>query len=161
MTSYAKARGMNAPLYTTDVLRLAASLPLETSLAEPHGRAERRSRACGSVIVTEVALGRDGRIEQLAQTVQACAFGQASAALVQRTAIGHSLEELAAARQSLAEWLNGSGEAPDGFALLEPARTRTGRHGAMLLPFDAAIAAVEAASTIDEGEQARDQEQRQ
>lgn len=134
---------MNAPLYTTDILRLAASLPLETSLVEPHGRAERRSRACGSVVAAEVILGPGGRIERLAQRVQACAFGQASATLVQRFATGRALEELRAARQRLGAWLDGEGEAPDTFEVLSPARSKTGRHGAMLLPFDALIAAVE------------------
>ena len=120
-------------------------MPLETSLADPHGRAERRARACGSVIVAEVALGADGRVERLAQRVQACAFGQASAALVQRFAVGRSLPELEAARTRMAEWLSGPAEAPEGFAVLGPARSKTGRHGAMLLPFEAVIAAVEAA----------------
>jgi NifU-like protein involved in Fe-S cluster formation len=137
---------VNAPLYTTDILRLAASLPLETSLAEPHGRAERRSRACGSVVVAEVALGSDGRIERLAQRVQACAFGQASAALVHRLAVRLSLQELKDAREQLAGWLAGEGEPPAGFAVLTPARSKTGRHGAMLLPLDAMIAAIEQAT---------------
>ena len=133
---------MNAPLYTTEILRLAASLPLETSLADPHGRGERRSRACGSLIICEVRLGDDGRIERLAQKVQACAFGQASAALVQGFAVGRSAEELTVARARLAGWLSGGEEEPAGFAPLAPARAKTGRHGAMLLPFDALIAAV-------------------
>jgi NifU-like protein involved in Fe-S cluster formation len=138
---------VNAPLYTTDILRLAASLPLENSLFEPHGRAERRSRACGSMVTAEVKLGSDGRIERLAQRVQACAFGQASAALVQGFAAGRSLEELTAAQERMARWLGGEGEAPETFDVLSPARTKIGRHGAMLLPFDAVIAAVEEATT--------------
>lgn len=137
---------MNAPLYTTEILRLAASLPLESSLAEPHGRAERRSRACGSVIAAEVRLGADGGIERIAQRVQACAFGQASAALMQGIAVGRSAEELRDLRAKLAGWLSGTDEEPAGFAPLAPARAKTGRHGAMLLPFDAVIAAVEDAT---------------
>ena len=135
---------MNAPLYTTEVLRLAASLPLETSLTAPDGRGEKRSSTCGSLIKAEVAVDEAGRVMELAQSVQACAFGQASAALVQRFAVGRSHEELAGARTGLAGWLRGEGEAPQGFEVLAPARPKTGRHGAILLPFDALIAAVEA-----------------
>lgn len=136
---------MNAPLYTTEILRLAASLPPVTSLADPHGWGEKRSATCGSVIRTEVRLDGRGRVAELAQQVQACAFGQASAALVQRFAVGRSAEDVQAGRAEFAAWLGGKGEAPDGFAVLAPARTKTGRHGAMLLPFDALFAALDAA----------------
>lgn len=134
---------MVAPLYTTEILRLAASLPLETSLGEPHGRGEKRSATCGSLIRTEVRLDRAGRVAELAQGVQACAFGQASAALVQHLAVGRAAEDVRAARVELAVWLGGEGQAPYGFEVLAPARAKAGRHGAMLLPFDALIAALE------------------
>lgn len=97
--------------------------------------------------MAEVALGPDGRIAELAQQVQACAFGQASAALVQGYAVGRSVEELTVARAQLAGWLSGGEKEPAGFAPLAPARAKTGRHGAMLLPFDALIAAVEEATS--------------
>jgi NifU-like protein involved in Fe-S cluster formation len=138
---------MVQPLYTTDILRLAASLPLETSLAYPHGRAERRSRTCGSVVATEVTLDSAGRVTRLAQQVQACAFGQASAALVQAAAVGRTAEELRAERGRMAAWLSGESDVPRGFEVLEPARTKSGRHDAMLLPFDAVIAALENVGT--------------
>ena len=129
------------PVYTLDILRLAASLPLETSVAVPSGRAEKRSPTCGSLIRTEVRLA-DGRIAELAQQVQACAFGQASAALVQGFAAGRSTNDIAAARQALADWLSGVGDPPLTFDVLQPARAKTGRHGAILLPFDALLAAL-------------------
>jgi NifU-like protein involved in Fe-S cluster formation len=134
---------MNAPLYTTDILRLAASLPAESSLRTPHGRGERRSATCGSLIRAEVQVDEHGRVAELVQAVQACAFGQASAALLQRFAVGRSVEDVRAGRAALAAWLNGEGEAPDSFEVLAPARSKTGRHGAMLLPFDALIAALD------------------
>ncbi len=136
---------MNAPLYTTEILRLAASLPPQTSLPAPHGRGEKRSATCGSLIRTEVRLDGHGRVAELTQAVQACAFGQASAALVQRFAAGRSTQDIRAQRAQLAGWLGGQGDAPEGFDVLAPARAKTGRHGAMLLPFDALIAALETA----------------
>ena len=136
---------MNAPLYTTEILRLAASLPLARSVADPHGRGEKRSATCGSLIRTEVRLDGEGRVAEVAQAVQACAFGQASAALVRRFAVGRGAEDIFAGRARLAGWLGGEGDAPAGFEALAPARSRTGRHGAMLLPFDALIAALQQA----------------
>ena len=138
---------VNTPLYTTDILRLAASSPVVTSLPSPDGRGERRSATCGSRIVTEVMLDGSGRVSSLAQQVQACAFGQASAALVQRSAVGLSGAELCHQRAQLSDWLSGQGEAPVGFEVLAPARSKPGRHGAMLLPFDALIAATESAAS--------------
>lgn len=137
---------MNAPLYTTEILRLAASLPLATSLAEPHGRGEKRSTTCGSVIRSEVKLDGQGCVAELNQHVQACAFGQASAAVVQRMAMGRCVQEVRESRALLAEWLAAQGEPPEGFEVLAPARGKTGRHGAMLLPFDALIAALDDAA---------------
>jgi hypothetical protein len=82
----------------------------------------------------------------MSQAVQACAFGQAAAALVERGALGRSLAEIEAARAGLADWLSGSSDEVDwGFTAIAPARNRSGRHGAILLPFRALIAAMEAA----------------
>lgn len=147
---------MTAPLYTLDILRLAANPPAER-IAAPDGQAERRSPACGSRISTFVRLDADGRVAELAQQTQACAFGQASAALVGRHGEGRSLDEVEAARTRLAAWLAGDGDDPGwpGFAALSPVRTRTGRHGAVLLPFDALAAAIRDALSRRSGGSAR------
>ncbi|WP_205481507.1 iron-sulfur cluster assembly scaffold protein [Sphingomonas arenae] len=139
---------MNTPLYTTDILRLAASLPPFEPLADASGAAEKRSATCGSTIRAEVLLDREGRVAELRQRVNACAFGQASAALTQAAAEARSLEELGELRRALGNWLGGAGEAGV-FAPLEPARSRMARHSAMLLPLDAVIAAVEEALTAE------------
>ena len=135
-------------LYTADILRLAGSLPI-ARLAAPDGTGEARAVTCGSLIRTEVKLAR-GRVVELAQDVQACAFGQASAALVQAGAVGRSLEDVTTARTQMADWLSGKRDNPGtwpGLHALAPARSKTGRHGAMLLPFDALIAALANAGT--------------
>lgn len=137
---------MNAPLYTIEILRLAGSLPEAVKLERVDGSAELRSPTCGSTVRTEVQL-TSGRIEALSQQVQACAFGQASAALVAQQAIGHSRDETAAALDQLAAWLSGESEQlPDwpGIEALAPARSRRSRHGAILLPFRALLAAMDA-----------------
>lgn len=134
------------PLYTTAILRLAASLAEPRALTREGGRAEARSPTCGSRIATAVWL-KDGRVAALSQQVHACAFGQAAAALVEQGAVGRSVDEIEAASDGLNAWL--TGEAPEpvwGMAALAPARSRKGRHGAIMLPFRALLAAIAGAA---------------
>ncbi len=135
---------MNAPLYTIEILRLAGSLPDPVRLARVDGSAQLRSPTCGSTVQTEVQLEK-GVVTAISQQVRACAFGQASAALLARNATGRSREEIAEALAALAGWLDGRRDDPGGWGLdaLAPARSRTSRHGAILLPFRALLAAIE------------------
>ena len=131
---------MTAPLYTRDILRLAASIPHLGRLAEAEASAEKKSPVCGSRVIVDVALDAGGKVAALGQEVRACAFGQASAALMGAHATGHTPEELAAARDALAAWLAGTSEDPGGWPgldVLAPARRLSARHGAILLPFQA------------------------
>ena len=139
---------MSKPLYTTDILRLAASLQEMRELEREDGRAELRSPTCGSRITIAVELDEDRRVHMISQQVYACAFGQASAALVQQHAIGRAHDEVAEALVRISRWLaqeqDEAGDWP-GLSVLEPARPRKARHGAILLPFRALLAAMEAA----------------
>ena len=137
---------MNAPSppYTRDILRLAASLQPFEPLARTDGEAELRSPTCGSRIRVAVTL-EDGRVAAIAQKVEACAFGQAAAALMAAAAPGRDLDEARAALAGVEAWLGGDDAAALDLAPLNPARSRPGRHGAMLLPFRALVAALEAA----------------
>ena len=136
---------MNQPLYTLDILRLAASIPHLRELEKPDGRAEARSPTCGSTVAVAVKLDEAGRVAELGQQVQACAFGQASAALMGAHAVGRDAKEIERGLADFAAWLDGSRDDPGGWPGLEalaPARPRGARHGAMLLPFRALLAAV-------------------
>jgi NifU-like protein involved in Fe-S cluster formation len=142
------APGMSEPLYTTEVLRLAASLREPRPLEREDGSAELRSPTCGSRVKISVQLDRDRRIEAVSQQVHACAFGQASAALLERHAIGRAHGDVSDALVLLSHWLAQEQEEPAGWPgllTLAPARERRGRHGAILLPFRALLAALEAA----------------
>jgi NifU-like protein involved in Fe-S cluster formation len=136
---------MNAPLYTTEILRLAASLPEPRKLERIDGSSEQRSPTCGSTIQLQVQLGDDGRIVGISQKVHACAFGQASASLLAAGAVGRREDDVNLAVLELESWLSGtredSGEWP-GLEALAPARSRRSRHGAILLPFKALLAAL-------------------
>lgn len=137
---------MNRPLYTTEILRLAASLPEPVKLPRVDGSASERSPTCGSSIAVEVQLDAQGRLMALSQQVQACAFGQASAALVSKSAAGRDRAEVRAALGQLEAWLGGASDDPPDWAefdALAPARSRRSRHGAILLPLRALLAAMD------------------
>jgi NifU-like protein involved in Fe-S cluster formation len=104
---------------------------------------EARSRTCGSTAAIGLELGTDGRIARAGCRVSACAVGQSAAALFMRSASGCSESELAEARAEIARWIEG-GELPSwpGFGLIEAARAYPARHGAILLAWDAALAAL-------------------
>ena len=141
-------RPVNAPLYTTEILRLAASLPEPRALDRVDGVAEQRSPTCGSTLKLEVTLDDEGRVEALAQEVHACAFGQASASLLAASAAGSSIEKVTEALTDLQGWLAGDRDDPGGWPGLDalaPARSRRSRHGAILLPFKALAAAMQSA----------------
>jgi len=138
---------MTAPLYTRDILRLASSLGEPVALARIDGAAERRSVTCGSRITVQVQLA-DGRVAAVSQRVEACAFGQAAAALMIAGAPGTSEADVRLALAGVEQWLKGDDAAVaawPGLAVLDPARSRSGRHGAILLPFEALLGALEAA----------------
>lgn len=131
---------MAGPLYNRDILRLAASIPHQARLEQAQGSAERRSAVCGSRVVVDVAVDGEGRVTALGQEVNACALGQASAALMGGHAIGRSLEELEAAREALAAFFAGERAEPGdwpGLDVLLVARPYPGRHRSILLPFEA------------------------
>ena len=135
---------MNAPLYDTALLRLAATIPHLGRLEAPHGTAEKRSPICGSRVIADVRVDERGRIAALGLEVSACALGQASANLMASHAIGRTAADMAEARDVLAAWLRGDRDDPGGWPgleQLERARAHPGRHGAIRLPFEAVAAA--------------------
>lgn len=138
---------MNAALYNTEILRLAASIPYAERLVDPQASVEKRSPICGSRVTVDLDLGEDGRVARVGMLVRACALGQASSSLLAANIVGRSPEELAEARDALTAWLAGeSDEVPSwpGLPLFEPARSYTARHPSIRLAFEAAA---EAAAT--------------
>jgi NifU-like protein involved in Fe-S cluster formation len=136
-------------LYSRDILRLAASIPHLATLERPDARVEKRAPLCGSRVAVAVALDSVGRLAALGQEVKACALGQASAALMGAHAVGRSAAELDHARAQLAAYLAGTRDDPGawpGLAIFANARAYPARHGAILLPFEAAAEAAAAAA---------------
>lgn len=129
-----------AKLYTPEVLSLATGLaahPWDESL--PLKR-EVRSKSCGSTIALGLALDAEGRIERLALRSQACAIGQAAAAIFAAAAKDRDAGAIATADDAIAAWLAGNGPLPDwpGLAAIAAARDYPARHGAIRLAWQAA-----------------------
>jgi NifU-like protein involved in Fe-S cluster formation len=144
---YAYLTLMSATLYNHDILRLATSLVPDDHLKNPIGNAEKRSPLCGSRIYAEVAVDDGGMITDIALRASACAMGQASAAILRENARGHHLHDVVIIRAGIANALADKGIMPDiwqQLELLTPARDYKARHAAILLPYDALIAALEA-----------------
>ncbi|MEO5577818.1 MAG: iron-sulfur cluster assembly scaffold protein [Sphingomicrobium sp.] len=137
---------MIQPIYTREILRLAASIPGQRTFAEMGDAPVLRSATCGSRVAMRVTLDDAGRVASVEQAVEACAFGQAAAALVGAGAIGLNGDDAAAALAGVEQWLDEDIAEPwPGLNVLDPARARRGRHGAILLPFRALVAAIETA----------------
>jgi NifU-like protein involved in Fe-S cluster formation len=97
-----------------------------------------------------VNLDEAGRVTAIEQAVEACAFGQAASALVGTHAIGKNVGDAVAAQAGVERWLEGEGEEPwPDLHLLDPARGRRGRHGAILLPFRALAQAIGVAAVME------------
>ena len=142
------AKGVKEPPYTREILRLAASIPFLEPFEELAGAIELRSPTCGSRMRMAVELDWADRVVRLRQAVEACAYGQASAALMGGHAMGRSAEEVSRTLVELKQWLAGKGEVPTawpGLEALAPALARKGRHGAIQLPFRTLLAAIEGA----------------
>jgi NifU-like protein involved in Fe-S cluster formation len=80
-------------------------------------------------------------VAELGQEVRACALGQASASLMGAHAVGSSPEEIAEARDALAQFLAGERDDPGawpGLAIFRHAKPYRARHKSILLAFEAA-----------------------
>ena len=133
-----------ARLYSPEVLALATSLANWPLSADLPLTGSARSPACGSALTVGLALDAQGQIARIGLRAQACAIGQAAAALFAAHAVGTDRAAIAATLTALDGWLTASGPQPDwpGLDAIAPARDFPGRHGAMRLPWRAALEAL-------------------
>jgi len=132
-------------LYSSRILNLAAHMPRAGRLAAPDASVTKTAKLCGSRVTVDVVV-RDGRVVDFAQDVQACALGQAAAAVLGEHAVGATAEEIVAARDAFRAMLKAGGPAPEGrfseLSVLEPVKDYAPRHASTLLAFEAAAEAV-------------------
>ncbi len=134
-------------LYNTDVLTLAANIEHVGALDNPDGTARKVSKLCGSWVEVDVAVAGE-KITGFAIRLEACALGQASAAILAERAIGANLAELKAARNALYAMLKNKVSFPqkarfEKLALLADVANYPARHTSTMLAFEAVLAAME------------------
>ena len=133
-------------LYSARILSLAANLPHSGRLAEPHGTAERVAKLCGSKATVDVTLDDQGRISDFAQTVKACALGQAAAGVVGESIVGATAKEIAEARDAMLAMLKSGGEGPvgrfEGLRVLKQVADYPARHASTMVALEAVLDAV-------------------
>jgi NifU-like protein involved in Fe-S cluster formation len=127
-------------LYTREILVLATSLaawPWDPALPL---QASARSKSCGSTLLMGLELDAAGKIARVGIRPQACAIGQAAAAVFAAAAPGRDAAQIAATDRAIWEWLAGEGNMPDwpGIEVIAPARAFPARHGAIRLAWQAA-----------------------
>ncbi len=131
-------------LYNSDILTLSSSLRNER-LDDPDGTSRKVSKLCGSWLEIDVNMAGE-KVSEAALRVQACALGQASAAILKEKVIGATLLELVDARDALKTILKSGGNPPEGrfsrLELLKGVSAYPARHTSTLLAFEAAVEAV-------------------
>jgi len=134
-------------LYTPELLGLAVELAGVPPLEAASVRGEARSPTCGSTLAMDLLVDGDGRIARIGLRVRACAVGQAAAAIFARHAVGRDLADIERMLDGLEAWLSGASEMPawPDLDLIAAAQGYPARHGAMLLPWKAAAAALSSA----------------
>lgn len=139
---------MLTTLYSTDILTLSSTLE-NSRLHDADASVRKVSKLCGSWVELDVKV-EDGVVSDAALRVQACALGQASAAILKEKIVGASREDLVEARNALRDMLKDGGDPPEGrferLVLLEGVKSYPARHQSTLLAFEAAVDAVETAS---------------
>ncbi|AEQ51771.1 iron-sulfur cluster assembly scaffold protein [Pelagibacterium halotolerans] len=135
-------------LYSNRILEIAGAARQMPRLENPDATARKVSRVCGSVVEVDLKLG-GGRVEAYGATVNACALGQTSAAIVAEHIIGSTPDELRTVRDQMTAMLRADGVPPNGrwddLKYLEPVREFPARHASTLLVFDAIVDALERA----------------
>ncbi|WP_409019221.1 iron-sulfur cluster assembly scaffold protein [Brevundimonas vesicularis] len=130
-------------LYSARILSLAANLPHSGRLSQPEGTAERVAKLCGSKAIVDVSLDDQGRIRDFAQSVKACALGQAAAGVIGETIIGASLSDLTEARDAMLAMLKSGGEGPagrfEGLRILKQVADYPARHASTMVALEAAL----------------------
>lgn len=136
--------GSAARLYTPELLALAIELADYPLLPALPRMGDARSRSCGSRVRFACSLGSENRIERLGLEVTACAVGQAAAAIFAVRAAGKTLDDVQRSLSGIEAWLAGSDVMPPWPRIerLAPALAYPGRHGAILLPWKAAVEAL-------------------
>lgn len=131
-------------LYSPELLALATGLAEFPFAGDFEFVGNARSKTCGSTLKLGVDLSPDSTINRVGLQAISCAVGQAAAAILAHGAPGRNLQQIEQDRDGLIRWLASEGALPNwpGIEAIAAARDYPARHGAILLPWNAAIDAL-------------------
>mgnify|MGYP000232674943 CR=1 FL=1 len=133
-------------LYNDTLLAYVAEVGDGRRLDRPDTMAKAVSPVCGSEVTLFLNI-KDGRIQDVGYEVEACALTKTVMAVFLKAAPGLDRNGIDSAAQGFEQWLSrATDELPPGWSeldVLAPARDYTARHNSMLLPFTAALKALD------------------
>ena len=128
-------------LYSNQILKLAADIPILERLNSPDVTINNRTKLCGTIDLNM----NNGIIIGYAHEVKACALGQASASILAKDIVGKTGKEVIKVREAVFKMLDGSSYSLDIFPeyqILSSAAEFKNRHDSILLSLDAAVQAI-------------------
>lgn len=133
-------------LYSREILRRTTQLQHLGRLDHPQAAADRVAKLCGSTIHVELNLD-SGKVSDFAMEIEACALGQAAAAILSQAVIGAQAAEIRDARDALRRLLKGEAvEFPERFSdlsILSAVHDYPARHASTLLSLEATCDAID------------------
>ncbi|MEZ5477168.1 MAG: iron-sulfur cluster assembly scaffold protein [Thiolinea sp.] len=137
---------MSQELYQQAIKELARAAHGAGALAAAQGSAKLDNPLCGDRVHLEVELST-GRIRALGHQTRGCLLCRAAASVLGLHAAGHTRQQLAALQAELGQWLQAETAAPPAdwpeLAVFQPVQAFPSRHGCVLLPFQAVLAALD------------------
>ena len=136
---------MSDPLYSKEVLRLAAEAKGAGRLPAPHGTHTEHNPACADRSTVDLII-EDGRVAAMAHDTKACVLAQASASVLAALP-GRTYDDLVALRAQVADMFEGRKPPAEPFAryaALSGVAKYPSRQKCVLLPIEAALKAFEA-----------------
>ncbi len=130
-------------IYQTAFLKLAGRASGAGRLDSPDATTTTHNPMCGDRITLDLHLDGD-RITGIGYEIRACLVCQASTSIVGETAIGQTLGEMNAMKDTLQAFLKNEVEAPADYGDFLPVRDHISRHTCVLLPYQAIQDAVSA-----------------
>lgn len=132
-------------LYQKAILAHARSGHGAGRLERPTHSATVDNPLCGDRVTIDLTIGKDGTVEAVGHRVRGCLLCEASAALLAEGAIGRDEAALRTADRDFQAMIREGGDVPGDWPSLEvftPVKTAKSRHECVLLPFQAAVRAL-------------------
>lgn len=136
---------MNDPLYSKELLRLAADAHGAGRLGTPGATGMAYNPACGDRVIVDLSFSSE-RISQVKHETKACVLAQASASILGQALTGCGRQEVERLREDILAMLESGSGAPSppfqSYKVFDGAAAYKSRHRCVLLPVEAVLNAL-------------------